>query len=332
MKTKLLLLALVAAMAIPMQGQNFRHSDNVTVNNKFEYTPSREVIPEGMVVVTLAAGDVWGDGSGYQMLLDADANTYGDIIPTSGPLSLYSSVSDAVYAEFEYKIPENADGSLYTENVVYDDAVSILIPAGTYDWCITNPEYGYAMWIASDYGELNARCDDYVFEAGNEYVFTCYMTEYGYDGVSLEVIVGETPDVELPTAPVITVQTNDLDVVLGATEVEGAVVTFYQCDDQEGNNPVEIENPTSFVRETENYVVYVYAVATNAAGETSSVVTMVVIPARVLTAIDELTNGKTVAGVRYFNMAGQEMTEANGMTIMVTTYTDGTTSAVKVVK
>ena len=32
------------------------------------------------------------------------------------------------------------------------------------------------------------------------------------------------------------------------------------------------------------------------------------------------------------NMAGQEMQEANGMTIVVTTYTDGTTSAVKVMK
>ena len=50
------------------------------------------------------------------------------------------------------------------------------------------------------------------------------------------------------------------------------------------------------------------------------------------TAISEMMNGKTVAGVRYFNMAGQEMPEANGLTIMVTTYTDGTTSAVKVVK
>ena len=50
------------------------------------------------------------------------------------------------------------------------------------------------------------------------------------------------------------------------------------------------------------------------------------------TAISEMMNGKTVAGVRYFNLAGQEMTEANGLTIMVTTYTDGTTSAVKVVK
>ena len=50
------------------------------------------------------------------------------------------------------------------------------------------------------------------------------------------------------------------------------------------------------------------------------------------TGIDEMMGGKTVAGVRYFNMAGQEMQEANGMTIVVTTYTDGTTSAVKVMK
>ena len=50
------------------------------------------------------------------------------------------------------------------------------------------------------------------------------------------------------------------------------------------------------------------------------------------TAVNEIANGKAVAGVRYFNLAGQEMTEANGVTIVVTTYTDGTTSAVKVMK
>ncbi|MBQ7204683.1 MAG: hypothetical protein IJS04_02465, partial [Muribaculaceae bacterium] len=50
------------------------------------------------------------------------------------------------------------------------------------------------------------------------------------------------------------------------------------------------------------------------------------------TGIDELIDGKAIANVRYFNMAGQEMQEANGMTIVVTTYTDGTTSAVKVMK
>jgi hypothetical protein len=48
--------------------------------------------------------------------------------------------------------------------------------------------------------------------------------------------------------------------------------------------------------------------------------------------VEELFAGKTVADVRYFNMAGQEMQQANGLTIMVTTFTDGTKSAVKVVK
>ncbi len=50
------------------------------------------------------------------------------------------------------------------------------------------------------------------------------------------------------------------------------------------------------------------------------------------TGVLEVVGGKQVAGVRYYNMAGQEMTEANGLTIVVTTYTDGTTSAVKVMK
>ena len=49
-------------------------------------------------------------------------------------------------------------------------------------------------------------------------------------------------------------------------------------------------------------------------------------------AVNELVNGKTIANVRYYNMAGQEMQSVNGMTIKVTTYTDGTTSAVKVMK
>ena len=48
--------------------------------------------------------------------------------------------------------------------------------------------------------------------------------------------------------------------------------------------------------------------------------------------VDELVSGKTVANVRYFNVAGQEMAQPNGLTIQVTTYTDGTTSAAKVVK
>ena len=50
--------------------------------------------------------------------------------------------------------------------------------------------------------------------------------------------------------------------------------------------------------------------------------------------VEELINdvNKMVAGVRYYNIMGQEMKEANGITIVVTTYTDGSHSAVKIIK
>ena len=54
--------------------------------------------------------------------------------------------------------------------------------------------------------------------------------------------------------------------------------------------------------------------------------------ARIIVGVDEMNASKTVTSQRYFNVAGQEMQEANDLTIVVTTYTDGTTSTVKVVK
>ena len=48
------------------------------------------------------------------------------------------------------------------------------------------------------------------------------------------------------------------------------------------------------------------------------------------TVAEELNVGKQVSHVRYFNMAGQEMAQPSGLTIKVTTYSDGTTSAAKV--
>ena len=83
------------------------------------------------------------------MLLDEDAIAYGTIIPEQGGLTTSGDASAETYAEFEYKIPENADGALTTTNMVMNSSVTILIPAGVYDWCITNPTPGDRMWIAS---------------------------------------------------------------------------------------------------------------------------------------------------------------------------------------
>ena len=49
-------------------------------------------------------------------------------------------------------------------------------------------------------------------------------------------------------------------------------------------------------------------------------------------AVNELNESKAVTGVRYYNLAGQQVAQPSGLTIQVTTYSDGTTSAVKVIK
>ena len=151
-------------------------------------------VPEGYASVTFYAPDVWGDGSGYQMLLDADAEAYGTIIPETGGLTSSGDASAEVYDAFEYKIPENADGALNTENILIEEEVTILIPAGIYDWCITNPTPGDRVWIASFKGEFPGRFDDFNFKSGVAYYF--YIEVVGSnDGVFLEIDDPNAPKV-----------------------------------------------------------------------------------------------------------------------------------------
>lgn len=135
-------------------------------------------------VVLNVPEDIWGDGTGYQMLLDADATAYGDIISATGP---YNGTN---YADFEYSIPEDADCSANAQHIVVGNTVMITVPAGTYDYMITNPEPASGtIWIASDNGTVPGRADDYTFEAGYTYIFSpaIYGTQ---DGIDIEIIEG----------------------------------------------------------------------------------------------------------------------------------------------
>ena len=133
--------------------------------------------PTEPATIILTAGDVWDDGSGYQMLLDADATAY-DNYETDG-------ISD--YSIFEYLIPTNADYDPATNNMVFNSSVSIQIPAGTYDWFITNPSADYNnVYIAANNGNVGGRQDNYVFEAGKTYEFVPSI--YGSnDGVDVTI-------------------------------------------------------------------------------------------------------------------------------------------------
>ena len=154
--------------------------------------------------ITLTVGDVFSDGSGYQMLLDADATAFGNEIPAEGPLTQSGNAPAGLYDAFEYKIPVNADGSTTTSNVVINNTVTIQVPAGTYDWCITNPTPGDRIWIASSQGNVGGRANDYTFEAGYTYNFTVYLLGQN-DATDVEIIPGggETPTPVPPTdAPI----------------------------------------------------------------------------------------------------------------------------------
>ncbi len=128
--------------------------------------------------ITLEVQIDWGDGSGYQILIDADGTAYGDIIPRTGLLweddGNHPPVTE-LYSAFEYKIPANATGTAEDHTVIAaGESGHIDIPAGTYDLAVVNPVAAYMPYPACVYiasGE-NARLDDYSFEAGKEYVFT----------------------------------------------------------------------------------------------------------------------------------------------------------------
>jgi hypothetical protein len=127
--------------------------------------------PKNMVNVTLQAGNVWGDGTGYQMLI-GPTSLWGSVIPETGPLFASCSAPATLYDPFTYKIPTNANPVCNTSNIVISNAITIQIPAGTYSYCIVNPTPGDRLWIA---GGDNGRKASYTFEAGNAYNFTAEL-------------------------------------------------------------------------------------------------------------------------------------------------------------
>ena len=140
---------------------------------------------EGTATVTLVNQSDWQDGSGYQMLMDSTATAYGTHIALSGPLARNGDSTEEVYSSFAYKIPTDAGWTRDTQAVVhYGSSQTIKIPAGIYDFCITNPTPGESIWIVGNSGEAYSRADDFEFKAGMHYTFT--TSRFGdYDGVTL---------------------------------------------------------------------------------------------------------------------------------------------------
>ena len=119
--------------------------------------------PDALVTVILTAGEPFYEGAGgFHMLLDANADAIGQF-------NLFTMQYDGW---FEYMIPSNAYNHWMCGYNVSNESVAIQIPAGTYDWYITNPNPKYQkVTYIGDEGNVGGQQNDYVFEAGKVYEF-----------------------------------------------------------------------------------------------------------------------------------------------------------------
>ena len=143
--------------------------------------PNPPTPPTGTATIVLnVPDDIWGDGTGYQMLLDADATMYTQL----ANVSYFSDLGS--FDGFEYTIPENADYGVYANNVVIQNSVAIQIPAGVYDYAIINPDNYSTIWFAGTGGNTQSKGDDVVYEGNKTYTYTIIGSGTG-DGINLTV-------------------------------------------------------------------------------------------------------------------------------------------------
>ena len=168
---------------VPVDGTSSPEGNLLTWNGGSPVPPP--VPPTGNATIILTApNDIWGDGSGYQMFLDADATVAAGL--PSGNFG--GSIPAETLAEFEYSIPANADGNVSTSNVISAVGVNtgtVEVPAGMYDVLTVNPD-GSNVWVVGTGGQYTGVINDMTFESGKTYTFTVVGSTAG-DGLNLTV-------------------------------------------------------------------------------------------------------------------------------------------------
>ncbi|MDR1973215.1 MAG: T9SS type A sorting domain-containing protein [Bacteroidales bacterium] len=160
-------------------------------------TPSKDA---NSATITLTAGDVWGDGTGFLLLI---SNGFED-----------AYYVDDFFAAAAYKIPTDATLSV-NSSVVINNSVSINIPGGAYDYAIFNPDpYYNSFYVPANYSGYS-----YNFRNGLTYVFeVSYSYDVGDANVGLAVY-DESGDLAiLPDLSIVGLDVSESSAELTATE------------------------------------------------------------------------------------------------------------------
>ena len=234
--------------------------------------------------------------------LDAD---FPEWASTTGMFAYYSDNLDFVSIEFANN--EEAIGTLKTPAVA-------AVPADPTadEWYDCGDESGFSRFYFTlpttdvDGNILDPEFLSYALwindGEGNVYQFTFPAEDYTFDLVE---DIDEVP-YELYSSAV---DFNNYYVYMYRTNMNDNPL-FVRDEEHNGNIGIQVFYTVDGERNASN-IVWLYEVPSS---------------------VNEMNAGKTVANVRYFNVAGQEMAQPSGLTIQVTTYSDGTTSTTKVIK
>ena len=187
--------------------------------------------------ITLDVQFDYGDGTGFQVLLDSDATAYGTVIPQTGEL-VNGEVPEGLYDNFEYKIPVNATAVFNDYTVLRKgESQTIEVSAGLYDYAVVNP---YDPWTTYFAGGAS-RGDDVAFAAGVEYVFVIEESG-GMDNCVLNVLENHDLAIKAITAPATAEDLTGMEEVTVVVENRGKNnVDSYNLSYRIGENAVVTE-------------------------------------------------------------------------------------------
>ncbi len=254
-----------------------------------------------------------------------DANSYPSINEdvTEVPYSLWSNYWDFTPTQVCFYGSNHSDNPIfehrigiqvyYTVNGVKNASDIVYIYAGTPEPAVpANPEAGY--WY--DYAEYGSNYGYFSYTLPTTDVDGNPIDQYY---LSFSVY---TDDDQIYT---FTVDNYPNDLTEDVTEIPSSIFAFSW----------NISNSSTYLYHPENGQLFDHRVGiqahytVNGEKNSSEIVYITVYP---YSGVDELMSGKQIADVRYYNLAGQEMAQPSGLTIQVTTFTDGTRTATKVIK
>jgi len=181
-----------------------------------------------VATVTLnVIGDPWENGTGFQLLLDADAEIFDYFDDWMW------EDDEQFYIHSEYKIPENASYDFNNPQVILNGTGSVDIPEGVYDFIFFRPwpflELNFICnWAGT---EDMAAGDDYLFLAGFEYIFTIEFQSYVVfetpEDIKLSQIIIPQPSLDLTNQEIISVVLYNNGIV----NITGEIELAYKVND-----------------------------------------------------------------------------------------------------